>query len=244
MKIHLSADYQSEIWFYAACSQEGHLTAIELATQFVHESAPITLPQDVLLPQLDETQRLRLLQRQISLLEKHQTFFESHHLLAFMPVDEGMANTLLESEFLTRKIKQLPFLMLDISETFLSLNLGKNNPSIAALNREFKLSLSHFGAGKSSTTAVYDNLFSCIRLDKHFIHALSKRASFLPFMQSIIDNFRPHCDRMIICGVDDEMLLDKVSQLSNVHLQGTLFPVVKSDAFETLIYSEQFLHTP
>jgi EAL domain-containing protein (putative c-di-GMP-specific phosphodiesterase class I) len=155
-----------------------------------------------------------------------------------------MANTLLESEFVTRKIKQLPFLMLDISETFLSLNLGKNNPLIAALNREFKLSLSHFGAGKSSTTAVYDNLFSCIRLDKHFIHALSKRASFLPFMQSIIDNFRPHCDRMIICGVDDEMLLDKVSQLSNVHLQGTLFPVVKSDAFETLIYSEQFLHTP
>jgi EAL domain-containing protein (putative c-di-GMP-specific phosphodiesterase class I) len=135
-------------------------------------------------------------------------------------------------------------MMLDISETFLSLNLGKNNPLLAALNREFKLSLSHFGAGKSSTTAVYDNLFSCIRLDKHFIHSLSKRASFLPFMQSIIDNFRSHCDRMIICGVDDEILLDKVSQLSNVHLQGALFPVVKSDAFETLIYSEQFLHTP
>lgn len=147
MKIHLSADYESEIWFYAACSQEGHLTAIELATQFVHESAPITLPQDVLLPQLDETQRLRLLQRQVSLLEKHQTFFETHNLLAFMPTDEGMASTLLESEFLTRKIKQLPFLRLDISETFLSLHLGKNNPLLAALYGEFKLSLSHFGAG-------------------------------------------------------------------------------------------------
>ncbi len=137
MKIHLSADHESEIWFYAACSREGHLTAIELATQFVHESAPITLPQDVLLPQLDETQRLRLLQRQVSLLEKHQTFFETHNLLAFMPTDEGMASTLLESEFLTRKIKQLPFLRLDISETFLSLHLGK----IIRFSRRYMVSL-------------------------------------------------------------------------------------------------------
>nr|WP_325177170.1 hypothetical protein [Pantoea sp. 1B4] len=75
MKIHLSADYQSEIWFYPVCDVNGRLTAVELVTQFVHESAPITLPQDLLLPQLDESQQLRLLQSQIRLLEQNRGFF-------------------------------------------------------------------------------------------------------------------------------------------------------------------------
>ncbi|MFP3409993.1 hypothetical protein SB757_35835, partial [Pseudomonas sp. SIMBA_065] len=74
----LSADYQSEIWFYPVCDVNGRLTAVELVTQFVHENAPITLPQDLLLPQLDESQQLRLLQSQIGLLEQNRGFFEAH----------------------------------------------------------------------------------------------------------------------------------------------------------------------
>ncbi|MCZ4058572.1 hypothetical protein O3W44_05035 [Pantoea sp. LMR881] len=74
MKIHLSADYQSEIWFYPAYTMNGQLTAVELVSQFVHESAPITLPQDLLLPQLSDAQQLRLLQSQIALLEQNYAF--------------------------------------------------------------------------------------------------------------------------------------------------------------------------
>ncbi|PPS58382.1 hypothetical protein CRX72_16045 [Pantoea sp. BRM17] len=36
MKVHISADYQSETWFYPAYTLEGQLTAVELVTQFVH----------------------------------------------------------------------------------------------------------------------------------------------------------------------------------------------------------------
>lgn len=149
MKIHLSADYQSEIWFYPVCDVNGRLTAVELVTQFVHESAPITLPQDLLLPQLDESQQLRLLQSQIGLLEQNRGFFEAHSVSAFIRIDEGMARTLLASELVMRKIKQLPFILLNITETFPQLKLGKNNPLLASLHAEFNLAISHFGAGKT-----------------------------------------------------------------------------------------------
>lgn len=235
MKIHLSADYQSEIWFYPVCDVDGQLTAVELVTQFVHESAPITLPQELLLPQLDESQQLRLLQSQIRLLEQYRGLFEAHSVSALIRIDENLARTLLASELVMRKLKQLPFILLNITEAFPQLRLGKNNALLASLQAEFNLALSHFGAGKSPSNAVYDNLFSCICLDKDFIHSLAKRASFVPFIQSIIDNFRAHCDQLIICGVDDEVLLDKVSQLSGAVFQGALFPVVKSDALRSLL---------
>lgn len=238
MKVHLSADYQSEIWFYPVCTISGQLVAVELVSQFVHETAPVTLPQDLLLPQLNETQRLRLLQRQISLLEQHYEFFEKNHVLALMRIDENLAQTLLASELLIRKIKQLPFLLLDLSETFPQLLNGINDPLISALKQQFRLSLSHFGAGKSSTRAVYDNLFDCIKLDKQFIQALAKRASFQPFIQSIIDNFRSHTQLMIICGIDDKTLFDKTAPLQGAVLQGALFPPVKAEALKRLIASQ------
>ena len=88
---------------------------------------------------------------------------------------------------------------------------------------------SQFGAGKAPATAVYENLFSVLKMDKAFIHALAKRASFTPFIQTVIDNFSAYAPQIIICGVDDNALLEKVSSLSGAQLQGSLFPVVKAE---------------
>jgi len=238
MKVHLSADYQSEIWFYPVCTLSGQLVAVELVSQFVHDTAPVTLPQDLLLPQLDETQQLRLLQIQINLLEQHRDFFDKNHVMALMRIDENLAHTLLANELLIRKIKQLPFLLLDLSETFPQLFNGIDDPLISTLKQQFRLSLSHFGAGKSSTRAVYDNLFDTIKLDKQFIQSLAKRTSFQPFIQSIMDNFGSHTQQMIICGIDDDALLKKVAFLHDVLIQGALFPPVKAEALDRLIADE------
>lgn len=237
MKVHLSADYRSEIWFHPVCTLSGQVIAVELVSQFIHDTAPVTLPQDLLLPQLDEMQQLRLLQIQITLLEQHRDFFEKNHVLALMRIDENLAHTLLASELLMRKIKQLPFLLLDLSETFPQLFNGINDALISTLKQQFRLSLSHFGAGKSSTRAVYDNLFDCIKLDKQFIQSLAKRASFQPFIQSIIDNIGGHTQQLVICGIDDNALLEKVAFLPEVLIQGALFPPVRAEALSRLIVS-------
>ncbi|XXN64774.1 EAL domain-containing protein [Enterobacter ludwigii] len=244
MKVHLSADYQSETWFYPVYSLAGQLTAVELVTQFVHDSAPITLPQDLLLPQLDDAQQLRLLQSQLSLLEKYRDFFEINQITALVRIDDSMANTLLASEFLLRKFRQIPFIVLDISETFPQLSLGKSHPLLAALQREFRLSLSQFGAGKAPATAVYDNLFSVLKLDKGFIQELAKRASFTPFIQTVINNFSEYAEQIIICGIDDNQIMEKMATLTGAQLQGSLFPVVQAERLNDLIYSDLNLHTP
>lgn len=244
MKVHLSADYQSETWFYPAYSLAGQLTAVELVTQFVHDSAPITLPQDLLLPQLDDAQQLRLLQSQLTLLEKYRDFFELNQITALVRIDDSMAVTLLDSEFLLRKFKQLPFIVLDISETFPQLSQGKSHPLLSALKSEFRLSLSQFGAGATPANAVYDNLFSVLKLDKSFIQGLAKRASFIPFIQTVIDNFSSNASQIIICGIDDAAMLEKVTELSGAQLQGSLFPVVKAERLNDLIYPDVTLNSP
>ncbi len=98
--------------------------------------------------------------------------------------------------------------------------------------------MSHFGAGKSSTRAVYDNLLDTIKLDKQFIQSLAKRASFQHFIQSTMDNLGGHTQQMIICGIDDEALLKKVSFLHDVLIQGALFPPEKAEALDRLIADE------
>lgn len=244
MKVHLSADYQSETWFYPAYTLAGQLTAVELVTQFVHDSAPITLPQDLLLPQLDDAQQLRLLQSQLLLLEKYRDFFESRQIIALIRIDESMAATLLASEFLLRKFRQLSFIVLDVSESFPQLSLGKSHPLLGALQHEFRLSLSQFGAGKAPATAVYDNVFSVLKLDKAFIQELAKRASFTPFIQAVIDNFSAHAQQIIICGIDNNVLLEKVSTLTGAQMQGSLFSVVQAERLNDLIYPDVTLQTP
>lgn len=244
MNIHLTADYRSETFFNPVYSFTGQLTAVELATQYVHDYAPVTLPQEILLPQLDEAQHLRLLQSQVTLLEQNQAFFERHQVMALLRIDDVMATTLLQSEFLLRKLRLLPFLALDISETFPQLALGKNNALLSDLSQSFRLALSQFGAGKSPATAVYDNLFTCLRLDKNFIHSLASRASFLPFIQAIVDNYKAHAEYIIISGIDDTTILDKVSTLPGVHLHGNLFPTVKADALSELIFPPKMLTAP
>ncbi len=86
--------------------------------------------------------------------------------------------------------------------------------------------------------------FSVLKLDKTFIQGLAKRASFTPFIQTVIDNFSDYADQLIICGVDDNLMLEKVSTLSGAQLQGNLFPVVKAERLGDLIYPDVTSHTP
>lgn len=232
MKVHIPAGYESEIWFYPAYSLAGQLTAVELVTRAI---------SPVVWLQADDSQQLCLLQSQLLLLEKYREFFESHQINALVRINESVAEALLKSEFLLRKVQQLSFIVIDISETFHQLSSGKVNPILTALRSEFRLSLSQFGAGNAPATAVYDNLFSIIRLDESFIQGLAKRASFMTFIQTMIANFSDYTDQLIICGIDDNQMLEQVSGLCGIYLQGRLFPVVKAGQLSELIYSQKML---
>lgn len=235
MKIHLSADYQSEIWFYPVCRTTGETFAVELVTQFLHPDAKVTLPQALILPQLDKTQQLRFLQNQISTLESQREFFVNHQLSAILPLSETLAEILINSETLVHKIKKLPFILLALSSDFPSLATGINHPLIKALRKRFRLALFHFGAGSMPVYALDNDLFEIIRLDRELVHTLAKRHSFQAFMQSIVNHTRHYCQHIIIDGVDSDLIGENVVSLPGLLMQGTLFPPVSVEAADDLI---------
>lgn len=236
MKIHLEADYKSYTAFYPVYSFDGQLISVELLTHFSHSTANVAIPQHLLLPQLTTDQRITLLQTQINSIEKHHDFFRLQGVKVALKIDDILAKAILESDFLTRKLDALEWLELEINESFPDLKWGKDNPSLMALSQRFDLSLENYGAGKAPSKAVYDNLFSRIKLDKGFIQHNINRLSFRPFISTVLDHIKPHCQQVIVQGIDDLSGLEKISHYDFDGIQSSLFSPVGEEALSSLIY--------
>ncbi|WP_312043449.1 EAL domain-containing protein [Erwinia sp.] len=234
MNIHLEADYKSYTAFNPIYRFGGQLIAVELLTQFSHSTANVAIPQEFLLPQLNTEQRILLLQNQINSIERHADFFSQEKVKVTLKIDELLAQTILDSEFLSRKLDALAWLELEISENFTDLNLGKDHPGLMALSERFELCLANYGAGKVSSKAVYDNLFSRIKLDKGFIQHNINRTSFQPFINTLLEHIKPHCQQVIVQGVDRITDLEKVSHYQFDGIQSALFSPVTGESLCSL----------
>ncbi|MEM6159491.1 EAL domain-containing protein [Erwinia sp. P6884] len=236
MKIHLAADYKSYSTFYPIYSFGGKLIAVKLMTHFSHSTANVIIPQEMLLPQLDNDQRIILLQKQINSLEKHHDFFCRHGVRMALNIDAPTASLLLDNEILVRKLALLQGLELEINESFTDFTLGCENTCLMALKARFDLSLENYGAGKASSKAAYDNLFTTIKLDKGFIQQNINKLSFRPFINAMLEHIKPHCQRVIIQGVDDLSGLDRISEFPFDGIQSTLFSSASDESLESLIH--------
>lgn len=235
MQIHLSADFRSRNIFYPCYTPHGRLAAVEMNVTFVHETADVTLPQSMLLPQLDATQRAAIMQDQLSLLENNSDFFNKHNVRATICVDSFSVESILNNDLLQHRIRQLPWLELQIDEAYPGLALGENNAELMTLRSIAALSLSHFGAGKIPAKPIYDNLFTRVKIDKKFLQAAAKRASFPAFIHAICSNIDAHCQYIVLPGIDDELLLNKVLAVNPWGLEGAIFPAVDAANLDALV---------
>lgn len=239
MNIHLEADYKSVTTFTPVYAFDGQLIAVELLTHFSHHAVNVVIPQDMLIPQLNDDQRLFLFQSQINSAEKHHAFFQQQGVKVSMKIDAFTASAILESEFISHKLASLNWLELEINETFPGFNSGKDNPQLMALSERFDLSLENYGSGKATSKAVYDNLFSRVKLDKAFIQHNIKRLSFRPFISALLEHVKPHCNRLIVQGVDDLPSLQMIRHYEFDGVQSALFSPVDEEALPSLIAPPQ-----
>ena len=137
-----------------------------------------------------------------------------------------MAQMLLSGEFLLRKVYPLHALELALSESFPDFKAGRDNTVLSALSDNFKLTLNNFGSGKAPAKAVYDNLFTRIKLDKYFLHQTLKRASYTTVLNAIARQVNEHCQQLVVQGVDDPATLEKITPFPFISIQGALFPSV------------------
>lgn len=235
MKVHLEADYKSYTAFNPVYSLDGHLLSVELLTHFSHSTANVAIPQELMLPQLCDEQRITLLQTQINSIEKHHAFFSEQGVRVTLKIDDITAQAILASDFLKFRLDGLPWLELEIDESFPNLKLGKDNPGLMALSERFELSLADYGSGKAPSKAVYDDLFSRIKLDKGFIKDHINRRTFTPIITTVLSHIKPHCQQIIVQGVDDLHGLEKVCCCSFDGIQSSLFSPVPEEALGSLI---------
>lgn len=244
MKIHLEADYKTFTAFCPVYRPGGQLAAVEMLTHFAHAQANVVIPQEILIPQLNEHQRVLLLQDQINIIGKHYAFFSSHNINVAINIDERLAETILASDFLIKKMNQLDCIELEISESFPDIAGGKNNLCLQGLSQHFHLSLNNYGAGKATSKAVFDNLFYRIKLDRGFIQHNIKRGSFPPFISAILDHIKPHCHAVVVQGVDDISGLQSIRHFAFDGIQSALFPPVDEEGLSHLVDPPYLLQQP
>lgn len=224
MKIHVVADYNSYAAFYPVYSLYGQLTSIDLVSLFLHEAANVVIPQEILLPQLDQKQRITLLQNLVAIIDKNYDFFNEYNINVTINIDSQLATVIIDSEFFLRKLALLPFLGLGLDERFEGLHQGKDNTLLFSLSENFNLTLNNFGAGETSTKAIYDRLFTRVKLDKGFICDNLKSTHFVSTMNILLDNITPYCQQVVLPNINDISMLSKISHAEHIGLQSSLFP--------------------
>lgn len=234
MKNPVFADYFIHTAFNPVYAFNGQLLAVDLVSSFLHRSLNVAVPQDILLAQVDSEQRLQTLQKQISVIESHHDFFLQNNIAVILSIDHEIAQLLLSSDFLLHKLRSFSALELSIGENFPDFKSGKDNALLSTLSNNFKLTLHNFGSGKAPTKAVYDNLFTRIKLDKYFLQQTLKRASYSAVLNAITAQISDHCQQLIAQGMDEVNMLEKITPFPFSGLQGALFPPVPESELTTL----------
>ncbi|WP_435948019.1 hypothetical protein [Dryocola sp. BD586] len=159
----------------------------------------------------------------------------AQQILAWININEHIADAILSQPDLITRIGRLPFIELMVNESFADLNLGGDNPRLRELGKLFPLALGNFGAGIATTRSIFDGLFASVMLDKGFIHKQIHESSFIPFMQAITDQISPFCRALLIAGIDDEEARAKARVLRFTAMQGNLWPAVPAESLTDLL---------
>lgn len=211
------------------------LQGLEVVVNFVGSGSNVRAPAELVLPRLTPQEALALFNEQLALLESCQLFFIQQQLIAWINISPLIVESILQDEQLAASIEKLPFLEFIINENYPGLNNGQENHSLVLLQKKHPLMLSNFGAGGASTKAIFDGLFHRVMLDKNFVHQRLSSRSFEPFMRAIVSQVEPHCQAVMIAGIDNENILSRVAPFHFSAMQGALWPAVAPALITTLV---------
>lgn len=235
MIISLDKTWRSELLFNPARNAEGELQGLEIVVNFVGVNREAQASAEQILPHLTPQQSEMLFIEQLHLLSVCQHFFIQHQIAAWINITPAVVERLLRDDDLAASVNRYPFIELMVNENYLNLNIESENSSLSQLSSRYPLVLANFGAGAASTRAVFDGLFTRVRLDKHFVSQRLKSPSFQPFMQAIITQVEPYCRSIMIAGIDNEQTLKRVMPFAFSAMQGSLWPSVLPEQITALV---------
>ncbi|MDR2265226.1 MAG: EAL domain-containing protein [Enterobacter asburiae] len=235
MIITLDNAYQSEFLLCPARNSAGELKALEIMVNFVGVDTNVRIPTELVIPHLSPAEELALFQEKLQLLETCKLFFIQHQLIAWIDITPAIVEFLLTNENAVSIIERFPFLEFTVNENYPGLNNGKDDLAMARMAIRYPLVLANFGAGAASLKPVYDGLFKRVIIDRNFIQQRVTELSFEPFMRAILWQITPHCQSVIVAGIDDHGTLQRVMSFEFGAMQGALWPAVTAEQVTLLV---------
>lgn len=235
MKIQFDTAFNSSYLCQPVYSLEGKLLAVELICRFSSTDSKLIMPTELVLNLLTTQQLIRFLEEQTAWVRVHRPWFEKHNVLLNISVDEKLTDLLIENVTLREAIKALSFVNISVSESFPQLSQGRKNERLVKLKKHFPLWLENFGSGNANMAAVFDGLFSFVKLDKGFFWQLFTSEHFALVLPSLLRNINRYCRHVIVDGVDSEEYLAALNITHVQGIKGLLWPAVESSQLDLLL---------
>lgn len=235
MIVTLDNAYRSEFLFLPARNKQEELRGLEIIANFAGVNTDVRIPTELVIPHLSPEQELALFQEKLAVLDACKLFFIQHQLTAWINITPIIVEFLLTNQNIVSIIEQFPFVEFTISEGFPDLNKGKDNHTLVQLAQCVPIVLANFGAGDTTTKAIFDGLFSRIILDRNFIQQRLAEYSFEPFMRVIMMQIMPYCQSIMITGIDNSEAFQRAAQFDFCAMQGCLWPAVPVETVTSLV---------
>lgn len=228
MQISLEVDYVSQYFFWPIYSREEHLLALEMATCFNSVEGNVSVPVDILMSMLTDGQKRELLDEQIAIILRKAEWLEQHQLLLVWRIEKHCADILMATETLRDAVRALPFVHLEINESYPHLAEGKGSDEIAELSNTFPLWLDNFGSGKVNLKAFHDGLLSYVKIDPKLVWDLLSGPAPALIMEPLLNAMKNHHRGIgvIAKGIDTDDFLQKAHHLNIDAMQGKLWPAI------------------
>lgn len=198
--------------------QDGSLLALELLSRFSATSIDSPIGVEQFINELDINGKSGLFHDQLQAVKACSDWFIAHNILLSINIDFDLASMIVTDAATRKMLDEMPFLRLEIMETFSNLSDGLNNPLLCELAALYPLWLDDLGSGGSTLNAVTANIFEYVKIDKHFFWQHNKDT-----FPILINNIKKYCLGVIVVGVENQ---EESAQLkgSNIDaMQGYLF---------------------
>lgn len=199
----------------------GKVMALEILSRFnLSESdGKVLFPSEFLFSKATKDNKKDLFVRQLETVNGKSSFFIENNVLCTLNVDVDIAGFICNTPTVESMLLSMPFIRLEISETFPGMSETKTNKLLYKLSSKFGLWLDDFGAGHANLSALQSGLFETVKIDKKFFwkHAES------PLWTVVLREIRRHTASVVVEGVETQA---QVSRLRNLveGMQGYLFP--------------------
>lgn len=199
--------------------RDGKLLAVELLSRFTTTSFKTPICTERFLHQLNAQMKVKLLHTQLSEVKNVQQWFNEHQVILSINIDFDMTHAVLSDDNLISLLDSMPFIRLEIMESFPNLNGGVANALLSKLAKRYTLWLDDFGSGNAHIAAAASGFFECVKIDKNFYWQWGGSVTF----HNLITRLRDYCPHVVIEGVETHLQFSQLADIGVDAMQGYLF---------------------